>query len=106
MNEHFYPNRITRRRFIKSVGAGAVATAAVAGGVVTPVQAANVIPADRFGRMFPTLPKFAAQTKKMEQALMELGKKGGPHPRHAVRAGRAGAAGADGQPAHALFRPR
>ena len=73
----FYPSRISRRRFMRSVGAGAVATAAVAGGVVTPVHAANVIPANRFGRMFPNLPKFAAQTKKIEQALMELGKKGG-----------------------------
>ena len=75
--ERSYPNNITRRRFMRSVGAGAVATAAVAGGVVRPVQAANAIPADRFGRMFPTLPKFAAHTRKMEQALMELGKKGG-----------------------------
>jgi hypothetical protein len=72
-----HPNAVSRRRFMQSVGASAVATAAVAGGVVKPVQAANAIPADRFGRMFPTLPKFAAQTKKIEQALMELGKKGG-----------------------------
>jgi hypothetical protein len=69
-----YPNRISRRRFMHAVGAGAVA---VAGGVVRPAQAANFIPADRFGRMFPTLPKFAAQTKKIEAALMELGMKGG-----------------------------
>src|SRR5262245_16457915 len=75
-NESLYPKGMNRRRFMRSVGAGAVATAAVASGVVR-VQAANTIPANRFGRMFPTLPKFAAQTKKMEQALMELGKKGG-----------------------------
>jgi hypothetical protein len=73
----FYPHRISRRRFMRAVGAGAAATAAAAGGVVRPVHAANSIPADRFGRMFPTLPKFAAQTKKMQDALMDLGKKGG-----------------------------
>jgi Animal haem peroxidase len=73
----YYRNRISRRRFMKAAGAGAVAAAAIAGGVVSPAQAANPIPADRFGRMFPTLPKFASQTKKMEQALLELGKRGG-----------------------------
>ena len=72
-----YPNGVSRRRFIQSLGAGAVATAAVSFGNVRPAQAANIIPANRFGRMFPSLPKFAAQTKKMERALMELGKKGG-----------------------------
>jgi hypothetical protein len=76
-NSPVYPNRMSRRRFMQSVGAGAAATVAVAGGFVRPAFAANVIPADRFGRMFPTLPKFAAQTKKIESALMELGKKGG-----------------------------
>jgi hypothetical protein len=72
-----HPNRMNRRRFIQSLSAGAVATAAVAGPAVRLAQAANRIPADRFGRMFPTLPGFAAHTKKMEAALMELGKKGG-----------------------------
>jgi hypothetical protein len=66
-----------RRRFIQSLSAGAVAAAAFAGPAVRLAQAANRIPADRFGRMFPTLPAFAAHTKKMEGALMELGKKGG-----------------------------
>jgi hypothetical protein len=75
-NTSSFPNRISRRRFMHVVGAGAVATAAVARGV-RPVHAANAIPADRFGRMFPTLPKFAAQTKKIQDSLMELGKKGG-----------------------------
>jgi hypothetical protein len=76
-NSPFYPNRISRRRFMQAAGAGVVATAAVAGGFARPAQAAVSIPADRFGRMFPTLPTFASQSKKMEQSLMELGKKGG-----------------------------
>ncbi|HKE83626.1 MAG TPA: heme peroxidase family protein, partial [Vicinamibacterales bacterium] len=73
----FSPNHVSRRRFIQSVSAGAVATAAIAGGVIRPVRAANAIPVNRFGRMFPTLPSFASQSKKMEQALMALGEKGG-----------------------------
>ncbi len=76
----FYPNGISRRRFMHALGAGAVATAAVAGGVVTAAAQRgqrNVIPADRFGRMFPTLPPFASHTKKIEGSLMELGAKGG-----------------------------
>src|SRR5262247_3223548 len=73
----FSPNHVSRRRFIQSVSAGAVASAAIAGGVMRPLQAANAIPANRFGRMFPTLPSFASQSKKMEQALMALGEKGG-----------------------------
>ena len=32
----------------------------------------------RFGRLFPTLPTFAADTKLMRDALLELGAKGGP----------------------------
>jgi Animal haem peroxidase len=71
-----YPNRISRRRFVQSVGAGLVASATLAG-LGRPSYAENAIPADRFGRMFPTLPTFAAQTKKMEEALLELGKPGG-----------------------------
>ena len=73
----FSSNHVSRRSFIQSVSAGAVATAAIAGGVIRPVQAANAIPVNRFGRMFPTLPSFASQSKKMEQALMALGEKGG-----------------------------
>jgi hypothetical protein len=76
-----YPNRISRRRFMQAVGVGAGAAAAIAGSAVRPArvsaQGRNVIPADRFGRMFPTLPGFASQSKKMEDALMEFGKKGG-----------------------------
>jgi hypothetical protein len=32
----------------------------------------------RFGRLFPTLPPFAADTKVMRDALSELGAKDGP----------------------------
>jgi len=32
----------------------------------------------RFGRLFPSLPPFATDTKRMRQALTELGAKGGP----------------------------
>ena len=32
----------------------------------------------RFGRLFPTLPAFAADTKFVRDALLELGAKGGP----------------------------
>ena len=32
----------------------------------------------RFGRLFPTLPPFAADTKLIRDALMELGAKNGP----------------------------
>lgn len=32
----------------------------------------------RFGRLFPTLPPFARDTRRLREALMELGAKGGP----------------------------
>jgi hypothetical protein len=75
-----HPNRMSRRRFMHAVGAGAAATGAFASGVARPAAqrgGRNVIRADRFGRMFPTLPPFASHTRKMEDALMELGEKDG-----------------------------
>jgi heme peroxidase len=74
--------RISRRRFLGAVGAGAGAVAlGPAGAVAAPrhAQAAHGRPFIRpesFGRIF-RLPPFAESTPKVEAALRELGKPGG-----------------------------
>lgn len=40
-------------------------------------QASFVIREDRFGRIFPGLPPFAAPTPQLAAAMMEIGKPGG-----------------------------
>ena len=49
----------------------------------------------RFGRLFPTLPPFAADTPPIRDALSELGRPGGPMD----------AAGRPVRPGHADHRP-
>jgi Animal haem peroxidase len=72
--------RISRKRFLGALGAGAGAIA------LEPARAASArggadrgrvpVPADRFGRMF-RLPPFAEDTPRVEAALRELGEPGG-----------------------------
>jgi len=71
------PGRLTRRQFLGTVGAGAVAagTRGVLG-----AEAAHAAPGtrgDRFGRLFPTLPPFADPAAPgLEAALMDIGRPG------------------------------
>jgi len=83
-NDDQCSNKISRRKFLGSIGVSAVTigaansfpsgcTHAIAG---TAAHAAQVLPPDRFGRLFH-LPRFASQNPKVEAALLELGKPGG-----------------------------
>jgi Animal haem peroxidase len=75
--------RISRRQFLRALGIGLVVsgTSSVLPGRAAHAQPSQqrrfVIQADRFGRMFPELPPFAAASPKLEAALLELGKPGG-----------------------------
>jgi len=82
------PRRITRRDFLGAIGAGAVAPALLCNGGTAHAQSLeqslenllrgrHVIRPDRFGRLFPDLPPFKARSDALEDALGELGKKGG-----------------------------
>ena len=42
------------------------------------IPSSNFYDQGRFGRLFPTLPPFAADTPSVRAALVELGKPGGP----------------------------
>jgi hypothetical protein len=74
----------SRRHFLGTLGAGA---AAVAGGGLAGTSdaaagtrrahSAGVVNASSFTRLFPELPTFASQSKKVENALRELGKPSG-----------------------------
>ena len=73
---------MNRRKFLRTVGAGAVL--AGSGGLLTPrgVLAdtrprAFVLREDRFGRIFPNLPSFATPSPALEAALRDIGKPGG-----------------------------
>jgi len=73
-------SRLSRRHFIKGVGAGTAGAAvalspAAIGGVLSPAQAAT--PADRFGRIFPGQPSFAPANNQVRAALTDIGKRGG-----------------------------
>jgi hypothetical protein len=75
--------RISRRKFLRAIGLGIVVsgTSSVLPGRAAHAQHAThrrfVIPEDRFGRLFPQLPTFAAPSSQLEAALLELGKPGG-----------------------------
>jgi hypothetical protein len=75
--------RISRRKFLRAIGIGIVVsgTSSVLPGRAAQAQHAThrrfVIPEDRFGRLFPQLPTFAAPSSQLETALLELGKSGG-----------------------------
>ena len=76
--------RISRRRFLCAIGKGAVALGMpnilgvhAALGAEQSQPRRFVLREDRFGRIFPKLPPFAEPSRKLEAALMELGKPGG-----------------------------
>ena len=77
--------RLSRRRFLSRVGAGA-AGAAIAlridlllGSVAEAAPLSSGLPAfpGAFGRLFPTLPPFAPATDAVHAALMDMGRPGG-----------------------------
>lgn len=74
--------RLSRRRFLGAVGAGAGALALDPAGAVAappapqPSSARPPLRTDHFGRLF-RLPPFAARTARVEAALVELGRPGG-----------------------------
>ena len=73
---------ISRREFLRAIGTGAVALGMPSALAVRAVHGAQqqrrfVIQEDRFGRIFPQLPPFAAPSSKLEAALLEIGKPGG-----------------------------
>jgi Animal haem peroxidase len=70
---------ITRRGFLARAGAGAGAVA-LGGGLFAapPARSATAVTSPTtFGRMFPTLPAFAAATDKVRADLTDLGRAGG-----------------------------
>ena len=70
-------SRISRRKFLGTLGMGAVALGTSS---ILPAHAQQrfVIPDDRFGRLFPQLPAFFDRTSdSLRKALLELGKAGG-----------------------------
>jgi hypothetical protein len=79
---------VTRREFLGSLGAVAAAPALLGAGGAARAQTLeqtleralrgrHVIRPDRFGRLFPGLPPFAAPGAALDAALRELGRKGG-----------------------------
>jgi len=76
-------NRLSsRRKFLAALGTGAAALCAPSVfGTAARAQQSNprrfVIREDRFGRMFPQLPPFAAPSARLSEALLEMGKPGG-----------------------------
>jgi len=84
-SEHAPRAQVNRRAFLRTVGASAAGVvAATAGNPVRPIAAQTEgrgegqgTPAGRFGRMFPQLRPFAANSPALQAALMDLGKPGG-----------------------------
>jgi hypothetical protein len=75
---------ISRRKFLEAIGTGVVALGMPNALAVRAAHAAQqsqrgrfVIREDRFGRIFPQLPPFAAPSPQLEVALLALGKPGG-----------------------------
>ena len=82
------PTVVSRRRFLGALGAGAVAPAMLGLGQASHaqgeeralerlLQGRHAIRPDRFSRLFPNLPPFAARSAPLEAALRELGRPGG-----------------------------
>lgn len=84
MQKHDNQFDANRRKFLTILSSGAVALALPGRfgvhAAAAPQSAAArrfVIPEDRFGRMFPGLPPFAAPSTQLQAALLEMGKAGG-----------------------------
>jgi Animal haem peroxidase len=83
INRSWPLDRPTRRRFLGTLGMGAIASGASS--LIAPFPAAAqrsrprafVIREDRFGRMFPNLRPFADSSPRLLNALREIGKPGG-----------------------------
>jgi hypothetical protein len=75
---------LSRRTFLRAVGLGAIASSApglvrgAAHAQPPPRPSRFVMREDRFGRMFPQLRSFAEPSARLQEALLELGKPGGP----------------------------
>ncbi len=76
------PNRLSRRRFLGTVGAGAAGAATL--GPASLAEAAGAPPgaggqgvSGRFGRIFPSERPFAADSPQLQAALLEIGRPGG-----------------------------
>jgi hypothetical protein len=67
---------LSRRGFLGALGAGAMTPGLCVMGSAH-AQTAPTIREDRFGRMFPTLPPFAAATPQVAAAMVEMGRPGG-----------------------------
>ena len=83
-NNDVRSRKISRRKFLGALGTSVVALGMPSSLAVRAAHAAQqsqrsrfVIREDRFGRIFPQLPPFAESSRKLEAALMELGKPGG-----------------------------
>jgi hypothetical protein len=74
---------VSRRRFLTGVGAGTAGALAVGpvcamAGPAAAAHAAALVPADRFGRIFPDLPPFLTSVdQRRRDALTDMGKRGG-----------------------------
>ena len=83
-NNDVRSRNISRRKFLGALGTSVVALGMPSSLAVRAAHGAQqsqrsrfVIREDRFGRIFPQLPPFAESSRKLEAALMELGKPGG-----------------------------
>jgi hypothetical protein len=74
---------VTRRRFLQGVGAGTAGAVAIGpvcamAGPAAAAHAAALVPADRFGRIFTSLPPFLADVdQRRHDALLDVGKRAG-----------------------------
>ena len=65
---------VSRRKFLGAMGVGVAAPAVCLMGKAQAQSAAFVIREDRFGRIFPRLPAFAATSPELAAALTDIGK--------------------------------
>jgi hypothetical protein len=85
INNNRKPARLTRRKFLSSIGRGALTFAIPSVLRIPPTDASRapahrsrfVIAEDRFGRMFPQLAPYAQPSRQLQEALIEIGKPGG-----------------------------
>ena len=65
---------VSRRKFLGAIGVGVAAPAVCLMGKAQAQSAVFVIREDRFGRIFPRLPPFAATSPQLAAALTDIGK--------------------------------